>query len=168
MRKIKKSCFLIIFFSIIFLGTNAFAVSEAQSKYIVKNCKRIRETLKGIQRADTSSRTDYLPMVYDTMLGNFIIPMNTRLLKNEQENERLTKNQEEFVKAYSNFKTDFVTYSRSMEELLTIDCENDPESFYSKLEVVRTDRDYVNLDIQKMNRLIEKQKQYVGELRENL
>lgn len=168
MRKIRKSCFLIVIFSVIFLSANVFAVSETQSKYIAKNCKRIRETLKGIQRADTSSRTDYLPMIYDTMLSDFIIPVNTRLLKNEQENDQLTKNQEDFIKTYSNFKTDFVTYSRSMEELLAIDCENDPESFYSKLEVVRTDRGYVDLDVQKMNRLIEKQKQYINKLGESL
>ncbi len=169
MPKIKKSYFFIALFATLALfGINASAISEAQQKTIIKNCKRIRETIKGVQRADTSSRTNYLPSVYDEMLSSFIIPMNSRLLKNDQSNKLLIENQENFVKTYSEFKADFVTYSRSMEELLSINCETNPSEFYAQLEIMRTDRDYVNLDVQKMSRLIEKQKTYVTSLKENL
>ena len=137
----KNYFFVIVFFSLIFFTTSVSAISEIQQKTISKNCKRIRETLKGVQRSDTSARTDYLPSIYDEMLSNFIIPLNSRLLKNDQTNERLTKNQEDFAKLYSEFKTDFVTYGRSMEKLLGINCEENPKEFYSQLEIVRTDRD---------------------------
>ena len=102
------------------------------------------------------------------MLSNFIIPLNSRLLKNDQSDERLTKNQEDFAKLYSEFKTDFVTYSRSMEKLLGINCEDSPKEFYSQLEIVRTDRGYINLDTIKIKQLIEDQKTIVEDLKEHL
>lgn len=168
MLKMKRSYFFIALLLVLFSSVNVFAISETQQKAVVKNCKRIRETLKGIQRADTSARTDYLPSIYDEMLGSFIIPMNSRLLKNDQTSDLLIKNQEDFAETYSEFKADFVTYSRSMEKLLSINCEENPKEFYSALEVVRTDREYVNLDTQKMSQIIDKQKTYVDTLRESL
>ena len=169
MLKMKKSYFFITVLSVlIFSCAGASAISEAQQKSIMKNCKRIRETLKGIQRSDTSARTDYLPSIYDEVLGSFMIPLNSRLLKNDQNNELLSINQEDFAKVYSEFKTDFVTYSRSMEKLLSINCEENPNDFYSQLEIVRTDREYINLDTEKMSQIIETQKNYVEQLKENL
>ena len=165
MLKRKKSYFLAaILITISFFSYSAKAISEAQEKNIVKNCKKIRETLKSIQYADTESRTYYLPMVYDEILSNFIIPMNTRLLKNDKSDKNLIKIQEDYVETYRNFKTDFVTYSRSMEELLKINCESNPNEFYSQLEVVRIDRNYINDDIQKLDQLIKEQKDRVTDL----
>lgn len=166
MLKRRESSFLIlVIVAVSFFGYSANAATDIQEKAIIKNCNKIRETLKSIQRADTFARTDYLPSVYDEILSNYIIPMESRLSKNGQVSDSLNDNKKDFVETYSQFKIDFVTYSKSMEKLLNTNCEENPEEFYTQLEVVRVDRNQINLDTQKMNKIIEKQKTYVSNLR---
>ncbi len=161
----KNSIFVLILILISFFSYSANAATKTQEKYIIRNCEKIRETLKSIQRSDTFARTDYLPSVYDEILSNYIIPMESRLSKNGHVSDSLTNNKKDFVETYSKFKADFVTYSKSMENLLNISCEEKPGEFYSQLETVRSDREIINQDTKKMNEIIEKQKTYVSDLK---
>ena len=56
----------------------------------------------------------------------------------------------------TNFTNDYISYQKSLEELIAIDCKKEPERFYEKLTVTRSGREKVSSDIKKMRELIDK------------
>ena len=60
---------------------------------------------------------------------------------------------------------DFIVYQQALEELVRIDCKNEPDRFYEKLEVAREKRKVVNKDVIKLKNLTDEQVKLVEELK---
>ncbi|MBQ6570721.1 hypothetical protein IJI02_00005, partial [Candidatus Saccharibacteria bacterium] len=60
------------------------------------------------------------------------------------------------------------TYSKSLEELIAIDCASVPEIFYAKLESVRSLRQTVASDVASLNKIISSHKKAVESLKGSL
>lgn len=151
---------LIFYFSIFLVFCQVFlmfgevnAISEAQRDVISTHCQSIKDDLKNIQRADSKTRI-YLGGHYEAILNKFIIPLNIRLIENNLSTAELVENQNEYAKAKVAFANDFVTYQQSLEELVGVDCKNNPNEFYEKLKIVRQKRKTMRQDIDKMKVLI--------------
>lgn len=154
------------FFSV----TNTFAEEEiGQNKQnsIVEHCDSIKDSLKATQRSDSHART-YLGSIYETVSSHFITPLNVRLVKTNKTNSELSQIQTTFVDARSNFNSSFISYSKSLEELISIDCKNSPINFYQKLQAVRKERLTVDERAKKLEQLISEHKQKVTELEQTL
>ena len=150
-----------IVLALAFSGTSLFAtetaITDEKADNIVDNCTSIRDSLKRLQKDDSRSRV-YLGQIYQHVIADYITPLNVRLVKNNLADSTLTEIQSEFTETREAFNRSFISYSKKLEELITINCKEKPEEFYKKLESVRTARKEVNkytddlLDIIRENR----------------
>lgn len=136
-----------------FLALPAMAISEEQENVIKGHCETIKDSLKAVQRTDARARV-YLGGYYEAILSKFIMPLNVRLVENNLSNADLVENQNKFVETKNLFANDFVKYQQMLEELLAMDCKNEPEKFYEKLVVVRQRRKIMDQDVLKLRSLI--------------
>ena len=180
MKKIRLSFYYIILFVFLqvlglFIGVNTHAEDEnseplittEQKNIIVDHCDAIKDNLKSLQRTDSRARV-YLGRYYETILLNFITPLNLRLVENNMSNSKLLDNQANFVNRKSAFNNDYISYQQSLEELVNINCKNEPEKFYEKLLLTREKRQIVNKDASKLKNLTNEQKKLVEELKNEL
>ena len=96
----------------------------------------------------------YLGGLYDEILANFITPLNVRLVENNLSTPELVENQNKIVDTKTLFVNDFVSYQQGLEELVLMNCKNEPGEFYNKLDKVRQKRKIVEQDTLRMRTLI--------------
>lgn len=141
----KKIYFLPVFISVLAVFFVAFfarpvsALSEGQSTVIVQNCATIKQSLRALQRTDARSRS-YLGSAYETIISNFITPLNLRLVSNGQPNTNLTNLHSQILDTRKSFISEYTTYSQALEDLISTDCYTHPEDFYNKLYDTRKKR----------------------------
>lgn len=164
-KSISLYCIIfVIFCQFLFVSATAVAVSEMQLGVISEHCDKIKDNLKKVQREDSVVRTHIGPY-YNTILEKFMKPLNLRLVENNMVDTRLFDNQSNFATAQDTFRNDYNDYQRALEELLLVDCKNEPEKFYDQLEVTREKRQIVNQDVSKMQSLVQEQVLVVNELK---
>ena len=144
-----------------------FALTPDQEGAISVHCESIRQTLKTVQHEDSRTRV-YFGGYYETILNKFIVPLNLRLVKNNLADINLSTNQATFATDKINFNDNFIDYQKSLEELINIDCKNNPADFYNKLTLVREKRATMRQDIANLRRSIDTHINIVGELKGNL
>lgn len=129
------------------------AISPNQSAAIVEHCDTIKDELKKVQKEDARVRV-YLGGYYETILTKFITPLNVRLVENNLSSAGLVENQNNFAGTKTLFANDFIAYQQGLEELVGLDCKQEPEKFYDKLTTVRQKRKIMVQDVLKMRNLI--------------
>ena len=142
-------------------------LSDAIRSKIVTNCSSLRQSLKLLQRADARART-YFGSIYETVSSKYITPLNIRLVKNNLSSVGLIELQTSLAEKKSTFSTDYISYSRSLEELIAIDCRLEPEDFYEKLIETRSKRKAVSKDMATLNSLVTSSVSLISNLKENL
>ena len=177
MVKMKKLVFGLVFSVILGAGLIAPVVAEgeesepvitdAQRSVIVNHCDSIKDALKSLQKTDSRTRV-YLGRYYETILSNFMMPLNIRLVENSISNTGLIENQTNFAARRDRFNSDFITYQQSLEEVLNVNCKTEPENFYEKLMVAREKRATVNRDATKIRGFIDEQVKLVQTLKTEL
>lgn len=145
-------CIISLVFCQVFVPC-ANAASEKQSAAVAEHCDTIKEDLRKVQKDDSRVRV-YLGGYYETILTKFITPLNVRLVENNLSSASLVENQNNFAAAKTLFANDFITYQQGLEELVGMDCKQEPEKFYDKLVVVRQKRKIMVQDVLKMRTLI--------------
>ena len=160
----KKFVAMILSLMLSLLALPASAISEAQEASITDNCSTIKENLKKVQKLDAKARV-FLGGHYETILNKYLTPLNVRLVENNISNVGLIENQNNFGKAKTLFASDFINYQQGLEELIAMDCKNNPEVFYNKLVKVRQKRKVVEQDILKMRQMLSEQMNLVKETR---
>ena len=163
-----KNKIILFIFACAFLPTaSASALTEQQRGAISQYCGTIQQTLKTLQQSDSRTRLK-LGAFYETFSSKYIVPLNTRLVKNNQINTALATIQSDFSSLRSSFSTDFISYSRSLEELTAFDCKNSPDEFYEKLSDTREKRALVRNDTKKLKTLLINFKTEIQQLKESL
>lgn len=140
------------------------AISDIQKDVLVDHCDYIKEDLKRVQREDSKVRV-YLGGYYETILTKFITPLNVRLVENNLSSAKFVENQNDFVSVRTLFSDDFITYQKSLEELVGLDCKSEPEKFYDNLKIVRQKRKVMVQDILRIRSLISGHIRLVEELK---
>lgn len=165
----KKRCltFYYIILMLICPVLSVSAVSEVQKTDISSNCEIIKDNLKKVQKNDARARV-YLGAYYESVLSKFIVPLNVRLVENNISEVQLIENQNDFAANKTIFANDYISYQQSLEELINIDCKNEPKTFYDKLEIVRKKRKIMEQDVLKMRSLLSTHLKLVNGLMEKL
>ena len=122
---------------------SAVGPSSDQLDVISSSCQTLKQNLKTIQRTDSRTRS-YLGSVYQTLLTNYITPLNLSLVKHNRPSTTITRLYSDILDSRSDFVEKFTSYSQAYEELLNVDCKNDSTNFYYKLENVRKSRVALN------------------------
>ena len=144
MKRRISSLFLILAIFSCFSSFPVFAdetseIPEEKISNVETNCASIKETLKRTQNADKNTRIS-LGRTYQTLLTDFITPLNVRLMKNNRFDANLADLQTAFSTDRENFNQDYISYSKAFETLLSIDCKSEPEKFYRQLQKTREER----------------------------
>lgn len=129
------------------------ALSEERRGSISQNCGTIRQSLKRLQYSDSRART-YFGAIYETVASKYITPLNVRLVKNDLSSSSLISLQSKIASARSDFSADFIDYSKSLEELISLDCRLEPDDFYAHLRTTREKRAKVAEDMTVLNDLL--------------
>ena len=148
-----------------FAEESATTPKEKQDSISTK-CSSIKQFLKRVQNSDKNTRVS-LGSSFQTISNNFITPLNVRFLKNNQFNSDLNTTQTDYAEARTEFNQLFISYSQEFEELLNIDCVNNPDSFYHRLQSVRNKRTEVAKSVEELKSIIEKHVSTVKNLRNN-
>lgn len=165
MRKI----FSIIFSLAIAISFAAptFAITDEQKSAISGNCSSTQQSLRTLQRSDSRTRV-YLGSIYQTVLADYITPLNLRLVKNNRPSATLTSIQTDFTSARDDSAQKFIIYSQALEELILIDCKSRPEDFYNKLQDVRKKRSELSASSTKISNILNSHIEEVNKLKESL
>lgn len=142
-------------------------LNDTERGNISMNCASIQTSLKNVQRNDSKTRV-ILGTNYQTLLSNYISPLNIRLIKNNLLDSTLISIQSETITSRNSFTNLFVTYSQHLESLISIDCKNQPDTFYSELENVRFLRSQLEESVNKVNIALSNHLKSVNQLREKL
>lgn len=142
-------------------------LNDTERGNISMSCASIQTSLKNIQRNDSKTRV-ILGTNYQTLLSNYISPLNVRLIKNNLPDSTLISIQSETITSRNSFTNLFVTYSQRLESLISIDCKNQPDTFYSELENVRFLRSQLEESVNKVNTALSNHLKTVNQLREKL
>ena len=129
----------LIVFSLVPKPVFAEEISEQKLSNIETNCASIKESLKRTQNADKNTRIS-LGRTYQTLLSDFITPLNVRLVKNNRFDAKLADTQTVFSADREEFNQTYITYSQEFENLLSIDCKAEPKKFYEQLQKTRKAR----------------------------
>ena len=162
MLKLRHLLILPVVFGV-FCSLPASALSEWQRGTISQYCGTIRQTLQTVQRNDSRLRTR-LGSYYETIYSDFMVPLNLRLVKNNQQSTTTLAQQSNFATARTEFSSNFINYSRSLEELIAYDCQSDPDGFYAKLTDVRAKRELVHSSVTSLNQIIAEHSSSVAEI----
>lgn len=161
-------CFFGVFETKVFAdegeGEQGISLTDTQKNTIVDHCDTIKDNLKSLQRVDSRTRV-YLGRYYETILTNFITPLNLRLVENNISNPKLLDNQTNFAAKRTNFVNDFIVYQQVLEEVINIDCKREPVKFYEKLVAAREKRKKVNKDVNILRTLTDEQVKLVEALK---
>ncbi len=153
--------FAILVVSLITLPVSA--IDKNQEEAISDHCESIRNSLKIIQKNDAKARV-HLGGRYETILSKFLVPLNVRLVENNLPSADLVENQNDFTNTKAIFTSDYIEYQQNLEELVAVDCKNQPAEFYEKLVKVRQKRKTMEQDVMKLITLITKQINAVNDL----
>ncbi len=153
--------FAILVVSLVALPVSAIAKNQEEA--ISDHCESIRNSLKTIQKNDAKARV-HLGGRYETILSRFLVPLNVRLVENNLPSADLVENQNDFADTKVVFTNDYIEYQQNLEELVAMDCKNQPAEFYEKLVKVRQKRKTMEQDVMKMRTLITKQINAVNNL----
>ncbi|MBQ3293584.1 hypothetical protein IJG96_00415 [Candidatus Saccharibacteria bacterium] len=142
-------------------------LTKEQSAKLSESCGTIRQNLKNLQRIDSRTRT-YFGAIYETASTKFLKPLNLRLVNNDLADAELLNLQTSIATARTDFSDDFIAYSKSLENLITIDCRLEPENFYKKLLETREKRAAVAADVKTLNNLLTNIVKTTEKLKESL
>ena len=138
------SLFIFSYFSVFpVFAEETTTISEEKLSNIETNCASIKESLKRTQNADRNTRI-FLGRTYQSLLTDFITPLNVRLMKNNLFDSNLADLQTDFSYDRDLFNQNYINYSKEFEELLSIDCKTSPKDFYSQLQKTRKERENVS------------------------
>lgn len=159
--------FALLFAPPAFAEESSSQLSSKKRDQISENCGSIRQSLKLLQRSDARTRT-YYGAIYETALSKYITPLNLRLVKNDLSSVALINLQTALATSRSNFSADYIDYSKSLEELIAIDCRLEPEAFYNKLVSTREKREVLQDDVKTISTLLTNSVKSVEIIKENL
>ena len=94
--------------------------------------------------------------------------MNMRLTENNLLSDNLLSSQTKFTNFRADFSSDYVDYQRSLEELVAVNCKEEPEKFYELLQTVREKRENVNQDAVDLRKTVETHIELVTDLEKEL
>ncbi|MBR3365586.1 hypothetical protein IKG48_00450 [Candidatus Saccharibacteria bacterium] len=142
-------------------------LSKEQLGAVSQSCDSIKQSLRKLQKADTKTRS-YLGGIYEDFLTDFISPLNLRLVKNSLPSPTLTSLHSDLITKRQDFAQKFTLYAQSLDALLAIDCQNNPNDFYKKLIETRKARNTLEQSTEAVRMLLEKYQNAVQTLKGTL
>ena len=151
----------------VLLLTAAPVYATEQEDYIADNCTSLKQSLRNLQKSDSATRV-HLGTTYQTILNQYLVKLNTRLVRGNLSNPALINLQTDFAAGRTDFSDQFIRYSQELEALIAIDCHQNPAGFYEQLQTTRAARARLAETTEYLNSLVQNHHDTVVDLKEEL
>lgn len=133
-----------------------------QISQIKSNCVAIKNTLNQLHATDALLRVNR-GQVYESMATNLMDTFNARLGNNHLDNKAMTTVTSDYRTQLDKFRSDYIAYEQKLSDAIKIDCNAQPNTFYTTVEAARALRATVHTDVTKLHRLIDDYRSSVGD-----
>lgn len=128
-------------------------MTEAHIERIRANCVTAQSTLSRLHTSDALLRVNR-GRIYESIATKLMVPFNSRIASNQLDNSSLVDIYTTYEKRLAEFRSNYQSYEQSMSETLRINCENQPVSFYDKVNATSELRKKVHTSVVALHKAI--------------
>jgi len=169
MKVLMKSLAIVVavvaFFAIVPVQAQSQTMTDEHVERIKSNCPVALATLGRIHANDLpqfiNSNQTYFS-VGDKMMAR----LNSRLSLNSYDASQLVKTASEFNEALRTFRDIYKTYDNTMSELVHLNCQRTPVTFYDQVANARQQRGEVHETVVRLESLIKQYREQVEDFKE--
>lgn len=132
-------------------------MTEAHIERIRANCVDAQTTLNRLHTSDALLRVNR-GRIYESIATKLMVPLNSRIASNQLDGKSLVDIYTTYEKRLAEFRSNYQTYEQSMSETLRINCENQPVSFYDKVNATSALRKKVHTSVIALHQAINEYK----------
>lgn len=165
-RKLLSVCLVL---TVVFSGVSLLSVAaedttitDQQVNRIRGNCTSAKNTLSQLHASDALLRVN-MGQIYELMSTKLMDKFNSRVSSNDFDNSNLTSVFRSYNSALDTFRSDYQTYEEHLSSAISIDCLQQPVSFYDTVASARAERNRVHGDIIKLNQYIDQYQSAVSQ-----
>ena len=118
---------------------HAVTITPEKIEKIKTHYTENQATLNRLHQTDAFLRTNRGEL-YRTIGDKLMVPLNRRLASNQLDAGNLLTITADYNKEYRTFFNAYIQYDNAMSKLLSVDCNNEPVSFYNALLDAREKR----------------------------
>lgn len=137
-------------------------ISQEKIEAIKDHCVSAQSAVQRTQKSDLVTRTNR-GRSYEYLLS-LMASLNSRIALNKLSQPRMVEVASLLQSNFESFHSDYTSYTISVDQLLRINCENEPEKFYKALEEVREKRAALATGTVEMRKLIDEYSKLVTAL----
>jgi hypothetical protein len=130
------------------------ALSQAQILRIQANCVSAKNTLQQLRASDGLLRVNR-GQAYLSISTKLMSRFNDRASSNHLDITGLQSVSQNYDAMTATFSADYNTYAEQLTTAINIDCQKQPEAFYSAVELARIQRAKVHVDVTKLHQYID-------------
>jgi hypothetical protein len=157
---VKRIITLAAIFSVIISGASLWQVmaqsttmTEAHIERIKANCIDAQASLTQLHTSDALLRVNRGRM-YESIATKLMVPFNSRVTSNQLDGKSLIDIYTTYEKHLAEFRSNYQSYEQSMSETLRINCQNQPVSFYDKVNATSELRKRVHTSVVALHKAI--------------
>jgi hypothetical protein len=157
---VKRIITLAAIFSVVISGASLWQVmaqnttmTEAHIERIKANCIDAQASLTQLHTSDALLRVNRGRM-YETIATKLMVPFNSRVTSNQLDGKSLIDIYTTYEKHLAEFRSNYQSYEQSMSETLRINCQNQPVSFYDKVNATSELRKKVHTSVVALHKAI--------------
>ncbi len=139
-------------------------MTDAHVARIKENCPVALATLGRIHASDAPQYINSNQIYYSTG-DKLMARLNSRLTLNQFDASSLVKTTSDYVAALDKFRKVYKIYDDTMSELVRMDCQRTPVTFYDRVAVAREQRGEVRNSVIEIQALISKYRSQVEKFR---
>jgi len=128
-------------------------MTEAHIERIKANCIDAQASLTQLHTSDALLRVNRGRM-YETIATKLMVPFNSRVTSNQLDGKSLIDIYTTYEKHLAEFRSNYQSYEQSMSETLRINCQNQPVSFYDKVNATSELRKRVHTSVAALHKAI--------------
>ena len=135
------------------VAAESIALSSSQIELISAYCTESRGHLERLHSADALQRVN-LGQRYENISTKLMAPLNSRIALAGHDGLEMAKTSVEFNQELTEFRKTYLKYDNQIDDIISMDCENNPVEFYRQLEAARQERQHLADNVGKLNQLI--------------
>jgi len=157
---VKRIIILAAIFSVVLSGASLWQVmaqsttmTEAHIERIKANCIDAQASLTQLHTSDALLRVNR-GRIYESIATKLMVPFNSRVTSNQLDGKSLIDIYTTYEKHLAEFRSNYQSYEQSMSETLRINCQNQPVSFYDKVNATSELRKRVHTSVVALHKAI--------------
>jgi len=140
-------------------------MTDEHIEHIKANCRVALATLGRIHANDAPQYINS-NQIYFSVGDKLMARLNSRLTLNQYDASDLVKTTSDYDEALKKFRMIYKAYDDTMSELVRMDCQRTPVTFYDRVAVAREQRAVVHDTVVELQELIAQYREQVEEFKE--